>query len=100
MVGSGCLRAWLVTTSVLAGLGLAFLAAAAVAIGYATRIGDAESEARAAVRAEACRRLDDIQQVVDRAVAALRAAHSADLARIAVETEHLPGGQDVASEAA
>jgi len=88
--------AWLVTTSALAGIGLAFLMIASVAIGHMTRVGDAQSEARATARAEACRRLDDIQQAADRAVAALRAAHAADLARIAAERERLPGGQDVA----
>jgi hypothetical protein len=50
-------------------------------------VGDAEVEARANVRRAARHKLAAAEHAVRRAVAALRTAHAADLARIAAELD-------------
>jgi hypothetical protein len=80
----------LASGSAWSGLGLALLGAAAAVLGHATRVGDAEAEARESARRAARRRLEQSEQAIRDAVEALRAAHAADLARIASEMGRSP----------
>ncbi len=58
---------------------------AAAGVGFASRAGDAETEARIAARVAAQGRRETAEHAARRAIAALHAAHAADLARIAAE---------------
>jgi hypothetical protein len=91
----------LVSGSPLAAAGLGVLALCMAAIGFASRIGDPELEARAALRAKARQRLDATEQDVRRAVEALQQAHAGDLARIAAEMGSPPpaGGRPASADA-
>lgn len=82
------ISASLLSGSLLAGAGLAIVTIVAATISHATRIRDAEMEARAAVRAQARIRLDAAEHAAGRAVDAVRAAHAADLARLALAMDH------------
>jgi hypothetical protein len=85
--GMLAVAAGILARSLLAAGGLALLGLIAVTVGHATRVGDAEFEARANVRRAARRQLAAAEHAVRRTVAALRAAHAADLARIATELD-------------
>jgi hypothetical protein len=80
-----CFAAGFVAHSILAGAGLALLAGIATRLGYAARLGVAAAEAHAVAGSAARRNVAVAEDTVSRAIAALRAAHAADLARLSAE---------------
>ena len=73
----------LLAASLLAGFGLVLAATAAAIIAHRSRMHDVEMEARAAVREQARIRLEAAEQAAGQALDAVRAAHAADLTRLA-----------------
>jgi hypothetical protein len=78
----------LFTGTDLAGLAFTALVVIATAVGFASRIGDAEIEARAAAREAARNRRETTEHAVRGAINALRMAHAANLTQIAAEMGH------------